>query len=122
MGFVFEETSNKVIAAAIEVHRRLGPGFLESVYEQALKIEMNKAGLVFEVQKQIKVLYDGQVIGNHVLDVLVEGELVVELKAVSGLEDIHYAQVRSYLRATGVSVGLLINFNAPKLSVKRIVN
>jgi len=121
-GIRFDELSGKVIAAAIEVHRRLGPGFAESIYEQALKIELSKRGISFEPQKPIQVRYDEQVVGNHVLDLLVSGELVVELKAVSGLEDVHFAQVRSYLRATGAKVGLLMNFNAPKLVVKRIVN
>ncbi len=111
-----------MIAAAIEVRRRLGPGFAESIYEQALRIELSKRGIPFESQKPIQVRYDDQVVGNHVLDLLVAGELVVELKAVSGLEDVHCAQVRSYLRATGAKVGLLMNFNAAKLVVKRIVN
>jgi GxxExxY protein len=122
VGIVFDEVSGKVIAAAIEVHKQLGPGFLECVYEQALKKELSKRGIAFECQKQIDVLYDGDVVGIHVLDLFVEGKLVVELKAVKALEDIHHAQVRSYLRATGVKVGLLLNFNSPTVTVKRIVN
>ena len=111
-----------MIAAAIEVHRRLGPGFAESIYEQSLKIELKKRGIPFESQKPVRVRYDEEVVGNHVLDLLVGEELVVELKAVSGLEDVHFAQVRSYLRATGLKTGLLMNFNAARLVVKRIVN
>lgn len=101
MALVFDEMSRKIIAAAIEVHRQLGPGFLESVYEQALKLELRKQGIAFESQKEVSVVYDGTVVGVHVLDLLVDDCVVVELKAVSGLEDVHFAQVRSYLKATG---------------------
>lgn len=121
-GIEFEDGSKKVIAAAIEVHKRLGPGFLESVYEHALCVELTKRRILFEAQKQIVVFYDGQIVGNHILDIVVEDDLVVELKAVKGLEDVHYAQVRSYLRATGAKVGLLLNFNSATLTIKRIVN
>ncbi len=122
MRVVFDETSGKVIAAAIQVHKQLGPGFLESVYEQALKLELMQRSIEFEDQKRVAVLYNGVVVGTHVLDLFVGGQLVVELKAVETLERIHFAQVQSYLRATGVKVGLLLNFNSPTLYVKRIVN
>jgi len=118
----YGELSGKVIAAAIEVHKRLGPGFLESLYEQALKMELAKRGMAFEFQKEIVVEYDGRPIGKHVLDIVVEGKLIVELKAVKALEDIHFAQMRSYLRATGLKVGLLLNFAEPTLTIKRMVN
>ena len=121
MGFTFDELSSKVIAAAIEVHRRLGPGFLEGVYEQALRLELAERGIPFEPQKEIKVLYAGKPVGTHLLDLFVAGVLVVELKAVEGFEDIHFAQVKSYLRASGAKVGLLMNFNCTRLSVKRVV-
>jgi len=121
MGFVFDELSNRVIAAAIEVHKRLGPGFLESVYEQALRLELAERGIPFEPQKEIRVLYGGKLVGTHVLDMLVAGVLVVELKALERFEDIHFAQVKSYLRASGAKVGLLMNFNSTQLSVKRVV-
>jgi GxxExxY protein len=122
MGYEFDDMSGKVIAAAINVHRQLGPGFLETVYEQALKLELAKQGLAYESQKQVQVLYDGEVVGTHVLDLLVENQVVVELKAVKAFEDVHYAQLRSYLRATRMKVGLLLNFNSPRLLVKRVVN
>ena len=121
MGFVFDELSNRVIAAAIEVHKRLGPGFLESVYEQALRLELAERGIPFEPQKEIRVLYGGKLVGTHVLHMLVAGVLVVELKALERFEDIHFAQVKSYLRASGAKVGLLMNFNSTQLSVKRVV-
>lgn len=122
MGLVFDELSGKVIAAAIAVHKQLGPGFLETVYEQALKIELAKAGIGYESQKQIKVEYDGTVVGNHFLDLVVEGQLILELKSVKALEEVYYAQLRSYLRATNTRTGLLLNFNSATLTVKRIVN
>lgn len=117
----FDELSGKVISAAIEVHKQLGPGFLESVYEQALRIELEKRSIAFESQKQVPISYDGRVIGSHVLDMLVDDQLIVELKAVNSLEPVHFAQERSYLRATDLKVGLLLNFNSPTLLVKRIV-
>ncbi len=118
----FDALSGAVISAAIEVHKRLGPGFLETVYEQALKKELGKRDIQFESQKPVEILYDGEVVGNHILDLLVGGYIVVELKAIKGLDDIHFAQVRSYLRATGAKVGLLLNFNSETLTIKRIVN
>jgi GxxExxY protein len=119
---VLEELTGKIIAAAIEVHRQLGPGFLETIYEQSLKIELSKRGIAFEAQKPVEVRYAGELVGNHTLDVMIEGKVVVELKAVKDLDDVHYAQLRSYLRATGSKVGLLMNFNSPTLVVKRVVN
>lgn len=122
MELIFEELSGKVVGAAIAVHKLLGPGFLETVYEQALKIELAKRGIAFESQKQVSVTYDGIVVGTHILDLIIEGKLILELKTVKGFDDIHFAQVRSYLRATGLKLGLLINFSKPRLIVKRVVN
>ena len=118
----FDQLSRQVIGAAVQVHKQLGPGFLESAYEQALRIELSARGLAFEAQKPVQLRYRGQVIGNHVLDLIVDGQLILELKAVGSLEDVHFAQLRSYLRATGVEVGLLINFNSSILVVKRVVH
>jgi GxxExxY protein len=116
----FDDGTGDVIAAAIEVHRRLGPGFLESIYEQALRLELTKRGVPFVCQKRVLLTYDGQSIGDHVLDLLVNDTIVVELKAVKTLEDVHFAQVKSYLRATGLKIGLLLNFNSVTLVVKRV--
>lgn len=121
-GLVLEDVTGPVIAAAIAVHKELGPGFLESVYEQALKIELASRAIGFEAQKPVKVSYAGLPVGNHILDLFVENCVVVELKAVKDLEDVHFAQLRSYLRATGARVGLLMNFNSSTLLVKRVVN
>jgi GxxExxY protein len=121
-GHQFEELSNQLIGAAIQVHKELGPGFLESIYEQALKVELSESGLRFDSQKEIKVQYSGVEVGVHRLDLVVEEEIIVELKAVKELADIHFAQLRSYLKATGIKVGLLLNFSKPTLEVKRVVN
>jgi GxxExxY protein len=121
-GHQFEELSNRVIGAAIQVHKELGPGFLESIYEQALKVELSESGLGFDSQKEIKVEYSGAEVGVHRLDLVVEEEIIVELKAVKELADIHFAQLRSYLKATDMNVGLLLNFSKPTLEVRRVVN
>jgi len=113
--------SKQVIGACIAVHKDKGPGFLESIYENCLKIEFRKRGLVAEFQKEVNISYDGELVGTHKLDILVNGELVVELKAVKALEDVHFAQVRSYLRATNIRHGLLINFASAILTVKRVI-
>jgi GxxExxY protein len=97
----FEALSRKIIGAAIEVHRKLGPGFLENIYEEALKIELSERNLYFDSQKEIKIKYLGTEIGTHRLDLLVEKRIIVELKAVKEFSDMHFAQLRSYLRATG---------------------
>ena len=121
-GHQFETLSNKIIGAAIAVHKELGPGFLENIYEESLIIEFSEQGYSHESQKEIKIKYHDSVVGTHRLDLLVEGKIIVELKAVKDLTDIHFAQLRSYLKATGLKVGLLINFAKPTLEVKRVVN
>jgi GxxExxY protein len=115
--------SHAVIGAAIEVHRTLGPGFLESVYEEALCVELRLRGITFERQVEIGVRYKGEPVGIGRLDILVADALIVELKAVETLAPIHEAQLLSYLKATGHRLGLLINFNIPVLrnGLKRII-
>jgi GxxExxY protein len=115
--------AHDVIGAAIEVHRHLGPGFLESVYEEALCVELADHGIPFERQKEIGVLYKGRTVGRHKIDLLVGQLLIVELKTVEALAEIHKAQVISYLKATGLSLGLLINFNVSilKSGIHRVV-
>ena len=121
MGHAFEPLSGKIIESAIMVHRELGPGFLESIYESAMKVALRHCGIAYESQKEVTIVFEGEEVGVHRLDLLIEGEIVVELKAVKTLENIHFAQVKSYLKATGLHVGLLVNFNAPTLIVKRVV-
>ena len=118
----FEDLSKKIIGAAIQVHRELGPGFLESIYEEALKVEFSEHRFHFDCQKEIKIEYLGVQVGVHRLDLFVENKIIVELKAVNELSDIHFAQLRSYLKATGLKVGSLLNFSKPTLEVRRVVN
>jgi len=118
----FEELSKRIIGVAIEVHKILGPGFLESIYEAGLKVEFSKDKIRYESQKEIKIQYLGVDIGVHRLDLIVENKIVLELKAVKELTDIHFAQLRSYLKASGLRVGLLLNFAKPTLEIRRVVN
>jgi len=121
--FQGQELTGTVIGAAIEVHRILGAGFLESVYENALAVEFRNRGISFEKQKIIPVTYKGHPIGESRLDFLIEDTLIVELKAVTQLTPLHEAQALSYLKATNRNIALLINFNVPLLKngIKRIV-
>lgn len=115
--------ASTVIGAALEVHRVLGPGFLESVYEDALAIELELRGISFERQKIVSVSYKGHQIGEGRFDFVVEDSLIVELKAADKLLPVHQAQVLSYLKATGCQLGLLINFHESQLrqGVRRVV-
>ncbi|HTY88063.1 MAG TPA: GxxExxY protein [Candidatus Acidoferrum sp.] len=122
MALEFEELTGKIIGAAIEVHRQLGPGFIESIYENALVYELRKRGLKVEQQVEVPITYDGNVeVGKHRLDLLVEGEIVIDLKAVSELLDVHFAIVKSQLRAARRKHGLLLNFAKVKLETKRVI-
>ena len=115
-----EELIRKVIGAAINVHRELGPGFLESVYEEALAVELEQEGIRFEKQKIIPILYLGKKVGEHRLDMLVEDCLIIENKAVSDLDPIFFGVARSYLKAAGKRDALLLNFAAMPLTIKRV--
>jgi len=119
----FDELARATIGAAIEVHRHLGPGYLESVYEEALAVELAERRIPFSRQPEITVEYKGAKIGKARLDLLIDNRLIVELKTVDQLLAIHKAQVISYLRATGMPLGLLINFNVVvlKQGIKRVV-
>lgn len=121
MGYEFEVLSGMVLEAAIHVHTQLGPGFLESVYQNAMAVALHHRSIPFEDQKEIRIQFEGKDVGLHRLDLIVADQIVVELKAVKAWEEIHFAQVRSYLKATGLHVGLLLNFNASKLAIKWIV-
>ena len=112
--------TERIISAAIRVHKELGPGFLETMYEEALAIELTAGGLAFERQKLLPVFYREHLIGEHRLDFLVEGKVIVELKAISALEDIHFAIVRSYLKAANLDDALLLNFATARVTVKRV--
>jgi GxxExxY protein len=115
-----EGLSQKIIGAAINVHKQLGPGFLESIYEQALAIEFNALEIPFDRQFPVQIYYRNQIVGEHRLDFLVNKSIVVELKAIQDLEKIHFSIVRSYLKATGLQSGLLFNFAMMPLTIKRV--
>jgi GxxExxY protein len=114
------EITDVIIAATIAVDRELGPGFLESIYEQALAVEFALCEIAFVRQKPIPLFYRDHQIGEHRLDFLVEEKIVVELKAVEMLENVHFAIVRSYLKAAILSDGLILNFSSMPLTVKRV--
>jgi GxxExxY protein len=113
--------SERAIGCAYEVGNELGTGFLEAVYENALAMEMRQQGLRFEQQKLLKVFYHGSLVGQYVADFVVEDRLLIELKALSYLNSQHEAQVMNYLKATGITAGLLLNFGTPKVGIRRIV-
>lgn len=111
-----------IIGAAMKVSNTLGVGFLEKVYENALVVELKKAGLKVQQQKTIKVIYEGVVVGNYVADLIVEDAVLVELKVAKTIDDIHQAQLLNYLKATRLKIGLLINFGTSRLGIKRMAN
>jgi GxxExxY protein len=117
----FEELSSRVLAAAIEVHKALGPGFVEPIYQKTMEVALQHRAIPFERQKEIHVFFEGVDVGLQRLDLVAEGQIILELKAVTALAAIHFAQLRSYLKVTGLHVGLLLNFNAPTLVIKRVV-
>jgi GxxExxY protein len=119
VGHDFEALSGRILEAAVAVHRALGPGFLESVYQGALEVALRHRGIPFDPEKEVPIFFEGEDVGLHRLDLLVGEQIVVELKAVKALEDVHYAQLKSYLKATGLHVGLLLNFDSPTLIRKK---
>ena len=118
----FRSITEQIIGSAYKVGNCLGTGFLEKVYENAMFYEVSKSGLKVQQQYPINVFYENLVVGEYFADLLVEDEVVVELKAVKSLEPIHFAQCMNYLKATGKKVGLLINFGASKVEIRRVVN
>ena len=115
--------SEKIIGSAIEVHKELGSGFLEKVYENALFLELNKNLINAKQQHPISVIYKGQIVGEYFADILVEDKIILELKVVKKIEPIHEAQLLHYLKATNIKLGYILNFGATaKLEFKRMVN
>ncbi len=121
MELIEAELSERIIGCGIRVHRVLGPGFLEKVYEEAFAVELAKAGLSFERQKIVLLFYEGKPIGEHRLDYLIQDRVVLELKACKDIEDIHLATARSYLKATNLPLALVLNFAKPTLEIRRVV-
>jgi GxxExxY protein len=118
---LFKELSYAIVGAAMEVHRILGSGFLEAVYEAALAHELTLRGIAFETQKRLPVYYKGQLVGEYIADFVVEGQIILEIKAISKLTPAHEAQAHNYLAATGLRLAILLNFGAASLQQKRIV-
>lgn len=115
--------AGRIIGAAIEVHRQLGPGFIESIYENALVYELQNRGLKVEQQLEVPIIYDAKIeVGKHRLDLLVENEIVIDMKAISELLAIHFAIVKSQLRAVKRKHGLLLNFAKVTLEAKRVIS
>jgi len=117
----FKELTEKIIGCAFMVHNRMGFGFLESVYEKCMLIELRRSGIVAEAQRPITVLYEGEEVGHFVADLIVEDTVIVELKSVRALNTAHEIQLVNYLTATGKPVGLLLNFGEKKVEVARKV-
>jgi GxxExxY protein len=117
-----KELTREVIGAAMEVHSQLGCGFVESVYEEAIAVEFNLRRIKYERQKTLDVFYKGVIVKQFICDLLVNGQVLIELKAINSLTDLEMAQVLNYLKATGLKIGLLFNFGAKSLEYKRIIN
>ena len=115
-----DRVTDLIVKAIIRVHQVLGPGFLETVYRRALLIELRKQGLKVETEKPITIYYEGEEVGRHRLDIVVENRVVVELKTVEELCKAHYAQLRSYLKAANLEVGILVNFAKDKADFRRV--
>lgn len=116
-----KELSYKIIGLAMEVYNKLGYGFLEKVYENALMILFQREGIQAEQQVPIKVYFEGKVIGDYVADILVENKIILELKSVENIIDVHRAQVLNYLTATGFHLAIILNFGKEKLEFERFV-
>lgn len=121
MEILFKDLSYAIVGAAMEVHRVLGPGFLESVYAEGLACELEARGIYFVREVRIPVDYKGKRIGDYKADFLVDNKIILELKAVSALLSVHAAQAQHYLAATGANLAILLNFGAPSLQYKRVI-
>ncbi|MBU1145692.1 MAG: GxxExxY protein [Firmicutes bacterium] len=118
----YEEITHKIIGCSMKVHGKLGNGFQELIYQRCLAIEMHHQGMSFEREKEQTIFYSGVDVGTRRVDFLVEGKVLVELKAITKLEDVHLAQILNYLEAFNLEVGLLVNFGNKSLEYKRLVN
>ena len=120
--YPYKELTRKVIGATMEVHRRLGYGFLESVYESALAVELRNQNILFEQQKPIDVYYKDSLVKQFFCDFLVDKSLIVEIKTIKQLTHVETGQILNYLKATRMKLGLLLNFGASSLHYKRVIN
>ena len=117
----YKELTGEILKAAFAVHNGLGCGFLEKVYENALCLELRLEDIKVEMEKRVVIKYRGSVVGEYISDIVVEDKVIVELKNVDEIASIHKAQLLNYLRASGIKVGLIINFAKPKLEFQRFV-
>lgn len=120
--YKYSELTSKIIGASMQVHKVLGNGFQEVIYQRALAIELTDNGITFEREKEMPIFYKEQQIGTRRVDFLIEGVVSVELKALTKLEDVHLAQAINYLEAYNIEIGMLINFGAKSLEFKRLIN
>ncbi len=118
---LYKEESYKIFAAAIQVWKTLGYGFLEKVYENALAIELRGGGMVCEQQKPVKVHYSGYIVGDYMADIVVDDKIILELKSARAIDDAHIAQTLNYLKATGLRLALILNFGPEKMESKRMI-
>ncbi len=118
---LFKNLSFKIIGVAMSVHRELGPGFLEKVYENAMMVLFRKEGIEAEQQKQINVMFRNENVGSYFADILVENKVILELKTVEQITDIHKAQALNYLKATGLRLAIILNFHSQSLQYERII-
>ena len=116
------EITGKIIGCAMKVHSTLGSGFQEVIYQRCLDIEMAKQRLQFVREFDMEIFYDGQLVGARRVDFFVEGKIMVEIKAITKLEDVQFAQALNYLEAYGIEIGLLLNFGSKSLEYRRIIN
>lgn len=119
--YLYSELTSKIIKLAIKAHKALGPGFVEKIYQRALYLEFKRNKLDFEREKQIYIYYNKANLGYEKVDFIVEDKVIVELKAVEKINEIHIAQMISYLKASGCKIGLILNFANRKLEIKRII-
>ena len=116
----YEELSENIIASAYKVHNELGNGFLEKVYKNALAVELDESGIKYILEAPLKVMYRGKIVGDYIADLIVDGKIIVEVNAVNKVVPVHEVQLVNYLKATGITVGLLINFS-DSVEIKRRV-
>jgi GxxExxY protein len=117
-----QDLTEKILRAAFAVHNTLGAGFLERVYSNALAVELRAQGIALQNEVPLKILYRNTIVGDYIADLVVDGRVLVELKACASLDPVHTAQLLNYLRASKIHVGLLLNFGRPKLEYRRFVS
>ena len=118
---IYKELSYAVVGMAMKVHRELGPGFLEKVYENALMVLFRNEQIQAEQQSSIKVFFQNEIVGNYIADILVDNKIILELKTVEKITDVHTAQALNYLKATGLHLAIILNFHSQSLEYERII-